>query len=47
MAKVANWYRFIFADGYFVECRGLSAQERKVEERTHGVLVAKMPAGRS
>lgn len=40
--KKTCWYRFTFADGYVVECRGMTAQERKVEERKHGKLISKV-----
>lgn len=39
-----KFYKFIFADGYIMFCAGMSAQERKVEERTHGKLVQKLKA---
>lgn len=44
MKKVC-WYRFTFADGYSVECRGMDTQERRVEERKHGRLVSKVVSG--
>ncbi len=39
--KKNTWYGYTFADGYYCECRGMSANERKVEERKHGKLVSK------
>jgi len=44
MAKKEVWYWFTFADGYRVCVRGLSTQERRVEETKHGKLVSKTPA---
>lgn len=41
--KKISWYGYTFADGYYCECRGMSAQERKVEEAKHGKLVSKKP----
>ena len=40
--KKYNWYRFIFADGYFAICRGMSKNELAHEEHKHGKLVAKV-----
>ncbi|MCI8351950.1 MAG: hypothetical protein HFJ86_12450 [Oscillospiraceae bacterium] len=45
MAKKSIWYRFTFADGYVCICRGMSAQERRVEEAKHGKLVSKIKEG--
>lgn len=45
MAISNKWYKFTFADGYETWCRGLSAQERKVEERKHGKLISKTYIG--
>ena len=42
MAKKSTWYRFTFEDGYVAVCRGMSAQERKVEEAKHGKIVSKV-----
>lgn len=39
--KKEKWYRFIFADGYFCICRGMSPQELGSERRQHGKLVEK------
>lgn len=41
MAKKDAWYRFTFADGYVSICKGMSAQERNVEEAKHGKLISK------
>lgn len=38
-----KWYKFIFADGCTIMCAGMSADERKVEERKHGKLLEKRP----
>ncbi len=35
------WYGYTFKDGYYYECRGLSAQERKIKEHKHGKLISK------
>lgn len=40
--KKLNWYRFIFADGFFTICRGMNKNELKHEELKHGKLVAKV-----
>lgn len=45
MTKKEVWYRFTFADGYITICRGMSAQERRVEEAKHGKLVSKTKEG--
>lgn len=39
--KPEKWYWFLFADGYRVCVRGMSAQERKIEESKHGKLISK------
>ena len=39
-----KFYWFTFEDGYRCCVRGLSAQERRVEERKHGKLLQKIPA---
>lgn len=39
-----TFYWFIFADGYRLCAAGLSAQERRVEERKHGKLKSKVGA---
>lgn len=39
-----KFYWFTFADGYKLCAAGLSAQERKVEERKHGKLMNKVGA---
>lgn len=39
-----KFYWFTFADGYRLCAAGLSAQERKVEERKHGKLMNKVGA---
>lgn len=36
-----KWYRFIFSDGYYIECMGMNVQERKVQEKYHGKLIRK------
>lgn len=41
MKKKIKFYWFHFADGYKCCCRGMSAQEKKVEERKHGKLLRK------
>lgn len=38
------WYKFIFADGYWFEARGLDKTERMAEERKHGKLIKKVRA---
>jgi len=40
--KVEKWYKFSFADGTCTICRGMSAWELKVEERTHGKCIGKV-----
>ena len=40
--KKSNWYRFIFADGHFEICKGMSRNELAHEELKHGKLVAKV-----
>ena len=44
MAKQVQWYKFTFMDGTLIWARGLSAQERKCEEKRHGKLVSKVKA---
>lgn len=39
--KTEKWYWYTFQDGYRMCVRGLSAQERKAEERKHGKVVSK------
>lgn len=39
--KQSKWYGYTFEDGTYIIVRGLSAQERKVEERKHGKLISK------
>lgn len=41
MAKTVKYYWFVFADGYAIAVRGLSAQERRVLEVQHGKLQRK------
>lgn len=36
-----KFYKFTFADGYVMFAAGMSATERKVEERKHGKLISK------
>ena len=43
--KKMKWYRFTWSDGYITECRGYSAQERRVMERDHGKLISKVWVG--
>lgn len=43
--KKMKWYRFTWSDGYITECRGYSAQERRVMERDHGKLISKVFVG--
>ena len=38
------FYWFTFADGYFCCVRGMSANEKRIEERKHGKLISKVPA---
>lgn len=40
--KVEKWYKFSFGDGTCTICRGMSAWELKVEERTHGKCIGKV-----
>ncbi len=44
MVKKETWYRFTFADGHISICRGMSKQERMVEEAKHGKLVSNTKA---
>lgn len=39
-----KFYWYYFADGYRVCVRGLSAQERRVEEQAHGKFLYRVPA---
>jgi hypothetical protein len=39
-----KFYWFTFADNYRLCAAGLSAQERKAEERKHGKLISKVGA---
>ena len=39
--KAEKWYWYVFADGYRVCVRGMSAHEKKVEESEHGKLISK------
>lgn len=43
MAK-ETWYKFTFADGYNVWCRGMDRVERQHEEQKHGKLISKEKA---
>lgn len=36
-----KFYRFIFADGYYCICAGMSQQELAIEESKHGKLIVK------
>lgn len=40
-----KFYKFIFADGYYCYARGMSAQEKRVEEAKHGKLLKKVREG--
>lgn len=42
---MAQYYWFVFTDGYRVCTRGLSKHELSVEERKHGKLVSKVKEG--
>lgn len=44
MAKKETWYKFTFADGYNVWCRGMDRVERQHEEQKHGKLISKEKA---
>ena len=35
------WYKFTFADGYCVWCRGMDKTEKQHEELKHGKLIRK------
>lgn len=39
--KTEKWYWYTFADGTRVCVRGMSAQEKRVEESKHGKLISK------
>ncbi len=36
-----TWYEFKFADGYKFQGCGMSADEKRAEERKHGKLISK------
>ena len=38
------YYWFTFEDGYSCCVRGMSANEKRIEERKHGKLISKVPA---
>lgn len=42
-----NWYRFTFSDGYYCLVTGMSAMERKVNEKYHGKLISKVCIGKA
>ena len=37
--KKETWTKYTFADGTYIIVRGLSAAEKKIEERQHGKVV--------
>lgn len=37
-----KFYKITFADGYVMYVPGLTAQERRVEERKHGKIISKV-----
>ncbi len=43
--KTYKWYRFTFADGYVVICRGMNSMEKAAMVRQHGKLVSKVFEG--
>lgn len=40
--KTYKWYRFTFADGYVMICRGMDKVEKAAMERKHGKLISKV-----
>ena len=38
-----RWYTFIFADGFTIQCAGMSSMELKAQEQKHGMLLQKRP----
>ncbi len=37
--KQIKWKRYTFADGYIVECKGMSKRELTREESIHGLCI--------
>lgn len=41
--KTIKWRRYTFADGYIVECKGMSKRELMREESIHGLCISIEP----